>query len=51
MRNDWKKQFEEVVFERQDVVPFNYNYVEKNWREHVTEARSFSPLMDFICFP
>ena len=42
MKNVWKKQFEEVVFERQDVVPLNYTFIEKIWKEHLTQKNDHS---------
>jgi len=36
MKNVWKKQFEEVVFERQIVIPLNYAFIEQIWEEHLS---------------
>ena len=42
MKNVWKNQFEEVVFEKQDIVPLNYTYIEKIWREHLSNQKDHS---------
>jgi asparagine synthase (glutamine-hydrolysing) len=42
MRNVWKNQFEEVVFEKQEIVPLNYTYIEKIWREHISNQKDHS---------
>jgi asparagine synthase (glutamine-hydrolysing) len=42
MKNVWKNQFEEVVFEKQDIVPLNYTYIEKIWREHLSNQNDHS---------
>ena len=39
MREGWKKQFEAVIFDKQDIIPLNYNYVEKIWKEHLTQQK------------
>jgi asparagine synthase (glutamine-hydrolysing) len=39
MREGWKKQFEEVIFDKQDVIPLNYTYVEKIWNEHISRQK------------
>ncbi len=39
MREGWKKQFEQIIFDKQDVVPLNYSYVEKIWKEHLAEHK------------
>jgi asparagine synthase (glutamine-hydrolysing) len=36
IREGWKKHFEEIIFEKQDVIPLNYKYVEKIWNEHLS---------------
>jgi asparagine synthase (glutamine-hydrolysing) len=42
MKNVWKNQFEEVVFEKQAVIPLNYAYIEKIWREHLSNKKDHS---------
>ena len=42
MKNVWKKQFEEVVFERQEIIPLNYAYIEKIWKEHLMNQKDHS---------
>jgi asparagine synthase (glutamine-hydrolysing) len=42
MKNVWRKQFEEVVFEKQAVIPLNYTYIEKIWREHLSNEKDHS---------
>jgi asparagine synthase (glutamine-hydrolysing) len=42
MKNVWKKQFEEVVFEKQEIIPLNYTYIEKIWREHLSNQKDHS---------
>ena len=42
MKNVWKKQIEEVVFEKQDIIPLNYTYIEKIWREHLSNQKDHS---------
>jgi asparagine synthase (glutamine-hydrolysing) len=39
MREGWKKQFEEIILDKQDVIPLNYSYIEKIWKEHLTEQK------------
>jgi asparagine synthase (glutamine-hydrolysing) len=42
MRAEWKNQFEEVVFEKQEIVPLNYTYIEKIWKEHLMNQKDHS---------
>ena len=42
MKNVWKKQFEEVVFEKQAIIPLNYTYIEKIWEEHLSNQKDHS---------
>jgi asparagine synthase (glutamine-hydrolysing) len=35
MKNEWRSNFEEVVFEEQDWIPLNYKFVNKIWKEHL----------------
>jgi asparagine synthase (glutamine-hydrolysing) len=42
MKNVWKNQFEEVVFEKQAVIPLNYAYIEKIWQEHLSNKKDHS---------
>jgi asparagine synthase (glutamine-hydrolysing) len=42
MKNVWKNQFEEVVFEKQAVIPLNYAFIEKIWREHLSNKKDHS---------
>jgi asparagine synthase (glutamine-hydrolysing) len=39
MREGWKSQFEEVLFDQQNLIPINYRYVEKIWNEHLSEQK------------
>ncbi len=42
MKNVWKKQFEEVVFERQTVIPLNYAFIAQIWAEHLSSQKDHS---------
>jgi asparagine synthase (glutamine-hydrolysing) len=42
MKNVWRKQFEEVVFERQTVIPLNYAFIEQIWEEHLSSRKDHS---------
>lgn len=34
MKKEWKKEVENVIFEKQHVIPLNQNYVHQLWNEH-----------------
>ena len=42
MKNVWRKQFEEVVFEKQAIIPLNYAFIEQIWEEHLSSQKDHS---------
>lgn len=42
MKNVWRKQFEEVVFAQQQVIPLNYAFIDKIWQEHLRNEKDHS---------
>ena len=34
MKSEWKKEVEEVIFEKQHLIPWNESYIQQIWNEH-----------------